>query len=352
MGMSVLLLGGTGAIGSYLAPMLSDAGHSTCVTTRYARKPSAGVTFLLGNAHDPGFLHHVLARRWDVIVDFMVYKTSEFAEAAPRLLAATDHYVFLSSARVYDCSLTPLTESSPRLLDTSKDEEFLGTDDYSLAKARQEDVLRRSGRHNWTIVRPYITYSQDRLQLGILEKEEWLYRALQGKPIVIPYGLLPIQTTMTHGQDVALAINALVGVEQAMGDTFHIAQPNACTWHDVLHLYIDALKALASVTPAVLLCDWDTFLRIYPRRYQVIYDRMFVRRFNSDKISTHMAENGFRDLRTALPDALGRFLEKQSFNAIDWRSEARADRLCRYWHPVQTVPGLRDKAKYLRYRLA
>ena len=67
-----------------------------------------------------------------------------------------------------------------RLLDVSHDSIYLKTDEYALAKARQEDILRKSGKNNWTIIRPYITYSESRLQLGVLEKEAWLYRALKG----------------------------------------------------------------------------------------------------------------------------------------------------------------------------
>ena len=59
---------------------------------------------------------------------------------------------------------------------TYKDEEYLKTDEYALSKARQEDILHRSGKNNWTVIRPYITYSEIRLQLGVLEKELWLYR--------------------------------------------------------------------------------------------------------------------------------------------------------------------------------
>ena len=59
-----------------------------------------------------------------------------------------------------------ITEESERLLDTSIDQDFLSTDEYSLTKARQEDILQSSKQKNWTIIRPYITYGTSRLQLG------------------------------------------------------------------------------------------------------------------------------------------------------------------------------------------
>ena len=35
-----------------------------------------------------------------------------------------------------------------RLLDISKDDKYLRTDEYALAKARQENILQKSGK-NW-----------------------------------------------------------------------------------------------------------------------------------------------------------------------------------------------------------
>ena len=44
-------------------------------------------------------------------------------------------------------------------------------------KARQEDILRKSKFENW-ILSDLTTFSENRLQLGVLKKE-WLYRALK-----------------------------------------------------------------------------------------------------------------------------------------------------------------------------
>lgn len=90
--------------------------------------------------------------------------------------------MFLSSARVYASSDMPITEDSPLILDMTDDKMYLRTDEYALAKARQEKFLKELG-NNFTIVRPYITFNQNRFQLGVQEKEMWLYRALRGRSI-------------------------------------------------------------------------------------------------------------------------------------------------------------------------
>ena len=56
---------------------------------------------------------------------------------------------------------------------------------------------------NWTIIRPYITFSDARLQLSCLEKEYWLKRVLDNKPIVFSKDLANKTTTFTCGNDVA-----------------------------------------------------------------------------------------------------------------------------------------------------
>lgn len=171
MNKSILLLGGTGAMGNHLVQILNDGNHNVFVTSRRHRQNRSGVTYIQGNAHDEDFLNSVLAKvEWDVIVDFMIYGTDEFSCRVNKLLKACKQYVFLSSSRVYADSKEPITEQSPRLLDVCKDEEYLKTDEYALSKAREENVLFNSEYKNWTIIRPYITYSEIRLQLGVLEK--------------------------------------------------------------------------------------------------------------------------------------------------------------------------------------
>ena len=77
--MEVLILGGTGAMGIHLIECLVAKGIFVTVTSRKDRDSAEYVTYVKGNAHDVNFLTTLLERkRWDVIVDFMVYSTEEF----------------------------------------------------------------------------------------------------------------------------------------------------------------------------------------------------------------------------------------------------------------------------------
>lgn len=189
--MRILIMGGTGAMGSHLVGILAaDPANELTVTTRkeFPSVENGCIRYVRGNAHDIGFVRSLVpvGAKWDCIVDFMVYTPDEFRERVDFLLSVCKQYVFLSSARVYAGSNEPIVETSPRLLDTVNDEVYLRTDEYALAKAREENLLSQSGKTNWVIVRPYITYSEIRLQLGVLEKEQWLYRAMNGRKIVFP----------------------------------------------------------------------------------------------------------------------------------------------------------------------
>ena len=201
---NILLLGGTGAMGQHLVHLLKDNGYNVYVTSRNQRTSFDNVTYIQGNARDIEFLNTVLNMRpWNVIVDFMVYNSSEFASRVEKLLSSCGQYIFLSSSRVYANCQSEINESSPRLLDVCVDSQYIKTDEYALAKAREENILFSQNSKNWTIIRPYITYSESRLQLGVSEIGGWLYRALKGRTIVFSDDIAGHLTTLTYGYDVA-----------------------------------------------------------------------------------------------------------------------------------------------------
>ena len=103
-----------------------------------------------------------------------------------------------------------------------EDEKYLETDEYALKKAREENILFASTSKNYTIIRPYITYSENRLQLGDLELGSWLTRALDGRTIVFSEDIASHTNTLTYGYDVAKGIAAVIGSQEALGGTFHI----------------------------------------------------------------------------------------------------------------------------------
>lgn len=337
-------------MGAHLVKLLADRGDQVTVTTRKQRSNSAGVSYICGDAKQDDFILTLLDQKWDAIVDFMVYTTSVFERRAPLLLNATGQYVFLSSARVYANSDASLQEHSPRLLEHSNDAEFLATDEYSLAKARQENVLRDSGLSNWTIVRPYITYSEQRLQLGVLEKEAWLYRALKGRTIVFSKDIAAKLTTLTYGLDVAAAMVSLIAQPGALGQSFHITQKETVRWQDVLKLYIAVLERHLGEKPKVLMLDLEDFSKCKNAKYQINYDRLFDRRFNNSKIEAVVKVHEFTPFHEGLTRCLEEFLVKPSFLSIDWRAEAIKDRYAGEVAKFHELESWKQRLKYFFYR--
>lgn len=239
--MKILVLGGTGAMGGHLVNLVSqDKSNCVYVTSRTHRETQLNNTkYIQGNAHELSFIKTLLEEnRFDVIVDFMNYSSDEFLGRVDLFLNNTGQYIFLSSSRVYaDSHGELLTEESPRLLDISTDSIYLKSDEYALAKAREEDIFMKSGKRNWTIIRPYITYSTNRLQLGVYEKEQWLFRALSNRPIVFTKDIAVRRTTLTSGYDVANIIWKIMKKKESLGEIFHVTGEQFCTWGDILDIY-------------------------------------------------------------------------------------------------------------------
>ena len=355
--MNILLLGATGAMGQALYPILNVRNHQVFVTTRQKRPSFENVHFLEGNAFDLNFIKPLLTQnKWDAVVDFMVYGSDDFKNRVSMFLENTAHYFFLSSARVYADVPDGIIEDSPRLLDASNDADFLKTDEYALAKARSENVLKNSARQNFTIIRPYITFSPYRLQLGILEKESWLYRAMQGRTVIFCQDFLNKTTTMTSGEIVAKIIAYLIEhSEKSIGQTFHIAQENHATWQEILGIYQEILAKNGVILKTKNLALAD-FLALHPwNRYQILYDRMFCRAFKSPKLfevldEEHRALLQQPSLKKDLENALSLFLKNPRFLYTDWGAEGKKDHITSQLAKRKEFPNTNAYKSYLKAR--
>ncbi|ANG61159.1 epimerase [Marinobacterium aestuarii] len=346
--MKILVMGGTGAMGFHLVSFLAKQGNQVVVTSRTRSGRDGNVEYVTGNARDERFITGLLNQHWDAIVDFMVYSTQSFQHRYRQLLNATGHYIYLSSSRVYANSEQPITENSPRLLDVIKDQAYIETDEYALSKARQENILFESAHKNWSIVRPYITYSDERLQLGVLEKEDWLYRALRGKTIAACRDIQSKKTTLTFGEDVAKGMAAILGQPSALGEAFHITSDTSISWSEVLDTYMTVLEAYLQHRPTVTLQDLDSFMQWRSGKYQIIYDRLYNRQFDNAKIDRYIDRSSFLDPRVGLAQCLESFITSKNpqFKVLNWREEGIKDRMFGERMPITAIPGLKQKAKY------
>lgn len=307
---SILILGGTGAMGAPLVNILSERGYNVYITSRSSRENKGNIHYLKGNALEDNFAFEVLkSRKWDAIVDFMVYSTQKLKDRIGKLVEATDQYIFISSCRVFADEDEIITEKSSRLLDVSNDTEYLKTDEYALRKAREENIVRKYS--NITIVRPSVTFNDRRLQLGVYEVEDWLDRILFDRTVVFSKDIASHITTMTYGEDVAKGIAGLIGNPKAIGEDFNIVTSEYMLWGEVLQLYVDVLKE-KGFSPKFKIIDQALNLRIKKWQYQVKYARLFDRRFDNSKILYAVPGLAFKDTKTMLRVCTENYLKKRN----------------------------------------
>ena len=348
---AVLILGGTGAMGTHLCKKLDNGEIEVTVTSRKERNSdSPNLKYIRGNAKEISFINNLFTKnRYNVIIDFMNYTTAEFQERYEYFLNVADQYIFISSARVYAESASPLREDSPRLLDVCTDAKYLATDEYALSKARQEDMLITSGKKNFTIVRPSLTYDSNRLQFAISEKEEWLQRALHGRSIVFPKDMENIRTTMAFGGDVANAISKLVGNNKALGETVHITGRTSNTWGEILDIYQSTFREKTGRNMKVYMADDSMKIaKDLGRTYQIKYARRISRTFDCTKLDKIIGKTAFLTAEEGLKKCLEEFLDgPREFKALGVMSQAYFDRLTQEHTGLKDFHGTKEKIKYV-----
>lgn len=355
--MKILVLGGTGTMGKDLVNFLASRKEEVYVTSRRQRMSNdENIHYIQADAMNIETIAGLLETHYDCVVDFMYYKTNQFQERAETLLGNTEQYIFLSSCRVYAESKGIITEDSPRLLDVSTDTDFLATDEYPLAKAREENILIESGKNNWTIVRPYITYNSDKLQMGFYEKEMWLSRLLESRTIVFPNDIKSQQTTMMHGRDVAQAICDIIGKSNCYGQIYNISyNGDRMTWGEVLNVYINVFEQVTGIHPKIQYVDnCEEIAYVSKRKYQAIYDRLYNRAFDSEKIAS--VSPNIKDaisMKEGLEKALVDFLNgPRIFGPRNWVYEGYIDRVAHEHTSLALVQGYKNKIKYSLARYA
>ncbi len=283
----VLVLGATGAMGTYLVPKLIERGYEVdAVSMDEAVSNNCMLQYFKEDAIDETVITQRLKNGYDAIVDFMIYNNGNipFIKRMPLLLENTDHYMYFSSYRVFANEEIPVTERSPRLLDVAKDPEFLASDDYSLYKAKGENALRESGYKNYTILRPAITYSKKRSQLVTLERKNWLPALRENRPVLLPENAKNIEGTMSWAGDVAEMIVRLLFKNSALCEDFNLTTSEHHKWGEIADYYKDLFG---------LKCEWvsqEEYISKFDEgwrqaaTWQLELDRLFTRIMDNTKI--------------------------------------------------------------------
>ena len=301
---NILLLAGTGAIGKYLSELNKNQGYNVFVTSRRKRiSHDNSIVYMCGNAKSKNFLKKILHnQKFDVIVDFINYKNNEFNRNIDTLLKSCNHYFFLSSCRVYRNSNQEIDESFALKQPNYKN--FI--DSYASNKISQEKVLHKKNNSKWTIVRPYITYSTNRLQLGPFEYNEIFSRSKINQPMPFTKKIMNNKTILTWGGDVAKLISQLYQNKNAYHETFNLVSDEAVTWKYVYNIYKNNLNT------CIRIISNSELTKIFNNSSIISYDRNYSRMISNKKIRKclNLKKNFFKPLKIGLVEEINQSTKK------------------------------------------
>ena len=293
-----LLIAGGGTLGSYAAWELLRKGWAVDVILLEKRVSLSPSLRYITARVDDGLLRKLFREnRYDTVIDFIHYPDpAAYRQRADLLLANTDQLIFLSSYRVYANEETPVKESSPLLLDVVTDRDFLENETYAVPKTKNERYLRSTGKNNYTIVRPLISFSHYRLDLICTGAPLLLRRQADGKPVLLPAEARYLTAGVGWAGNIGKMFAGLAGNEKALGGTFTLGTDENPTWDEVAGYYREIMGI------DTVWVDTDVYRKTLTDRFYLTYDRLYDRRIDNSRIRevTGLSREDFTGVREGI----------------------------------------------------
>ncbi len=292
--MRLLIIGGTGNISSEFAEAAIAQGIEVFILTRGSRAPASGAAAIVADANDTAAVANAtLGMNFDVVVDFLCYEPARATEAINAFLGRTGHYVFISSASVY--------EKPPRshVIDerTPLSNPFW---QYARDKIACERLFMDAFHDRGfpvTIVRPSHTYGRSWIPTAFVSSDFTVAaRMLEGKELIVS-GDGQALWTLTHARDFAVGLIGLLGRPEALGEAFTIAGDDVHTWDAIHRILADAL----GVEPRIVHVPSEFIAAVDPAMGERLQgDKMYSSLFDCSKLKRLVP-----DFRTTIPLARG-----------------------------------------------
>lgn len=253
---NVLLIRGSGAIGSYTAKELAALGYDVDIISLDKLADTQRIHYIRAFA-DYNMLSDILdGQYYSAIVDFSNPSPDECSRLLELFAAHTDQFIYLSSYRVYDDRMHPIREDAPQLADRLSKENMLSTmQAYPWTKSMCEHVIRTSiYAQKVTIVRPVISFYHGRLSFITLKAPNIVLRSGL-KPLLVPQEAQKILAGFSFSGNVGKEIAHLIGKEKAFGEAFNVGTDEGLTWGDIAPIFTQTLGS------EFVWVDSDTFLR-------------------------------------------------------------------------------------------
>lgn len=312
--MRVVVIGGTGHIGTYLVPLLVADGHQVINISRAQRQPYTPHAAWRAVEHisadreaedaSGSFGPRVRDLKPDIVIDLICFTEDSARQLVAALRGRVQHLLHCGTIWIYGHSTqVPATEEQPRR----------PFDEYGVHKAAAEayllDEARRSAfpvtcLHPGHIVGPgwHPLNPQGNFNLHVFNQ------LAQGEPLALPN--LGLETVHhVHAADVAQAFMRAMGSWSAsVGESFHVVSPAALT----LRGYAEAVSAWYGREARLHFLPWDDW-------------RAAVSRSDADATWNHIAHS---------PNA----------------SIAKAQRLLGYQPRYSSLEGVREALDWLGAR--
>ncbi len=229
----VVVIGGSGHVGTYLVPMLVEAGHSVFNVSRGEAKPYQPnaaweevyqITIDRTVADEAGTFGDTIANIGaDIVIDMICFTLDSARHLAEALKGNVSHFLHTGTIWVHGHSLTtPTRETDPR--------DPFG--DYGTQKSAIEDYLLREARQNGfpaTVIRPGHIVGPGWAPLNPAGHfNPQVFKDIKaGKKLTLPnFGLETVHHV--HAADVAqMLMRAIENWSNSVGEQFNTVSPAA-----------------------------------------------------------------------------------------------------------------------------
>ena len=259
MSRKVLIIGGTRNMGYYLAQKLAQTGCDLTLLNRgiTADDLPPGIHRLHADRRDRNQLRRaVLAKRFDVVVDFVMFNGEEAENAVDIFRGSVDHFILISSGQVYlvrENLTRPFREDdyAGRLIPAPSKNSYAYEEwRYGIGKREAEDVLRAAWQNDgfpYTSLRlPMVNSVRDHYR----RLHNYVLRLADGGPILVP-DKPDFALNHVYALDAVDAIIRLIEGGAGKGEAYNIAQDE----HPSLDEFLQLLASLMHVEPRVARVD-------------------------------------------------------------------------------------------------
>jgi len=321
--MRVLFIGGTGMISSAVSRMAIAQGHDVHLLNRGLEAADLpGAHLLTADIHNPGEAQTALSdQEFDAVVDWIAYTPDDIERDLDLFGGRVGHYVFISSASVYQKPPASylITESTPLLNPYWE---------YARNKIACEQRLMRAHRDDGfpaTIVRPSMTYDHNLpIALGGWGTYTLADRLLADREIVV-HGDGTALWVVTHAEDLARGLLGVLGNQAAVGEAFHITSDEVLSWDQI---YREIASALG-VEPRIMHIPSDFIASVAPQMAGSLFgDKTWSVVFDNSKIKSFVP--GFEatiPLRDGIRRTLDWFAADETRRRVDPTVNAELDRI-------------------------